>query len=109
MERLAIVGHNSFRAIGFPKSRSPSSPYGPAPQGSQLITMGVAGVDSEQELIGETFWLIPDNFYYDSWHTHIIRRFPLDGCSVSMYGDIFRKGIITDIGTVVNKLTPSLY
>ena len=39
MERLAIVSHNSFRAIGFHKSRSPSPPYGPAPQGSQLITL----------------------------------------------------------------------
>ena len=40
MERLAIISHNSFRAIGLHKSRSPSSPYGPAPQGSQLITLG---------------------------------------------------------------------
>ena len=39
MERLAIFSHNSFRAIGFNKSRSPSSPYGPASQGSQLITL----------------------------------------------------------------------
>ena len=39
MERLAIISHNSFRAIGFHKSRSPSSPYGPALQGSQLITL----------------------------------------------------------------------
>ena len=40
MKRLAIISHNSFRAIGFHESRSPSSPYGPAPQGSQLITLG---------------------------------------------------------------------
>ena len=33
------MSHNSFRAIGFHESRSPSSPYGPAPQGSQLITL----------------------------------------------------------------------
>ena len=39
MERLPIINHNSFRAIGFHKSRSSSSPYGPAPQGSQLITL----------------------------------------------------------------------
>ena len=39
MERLAIISNNSFRAIGFNKRRSPSSPYGPAPQGSQLITL----------------------------------------------------------------------
>ena len=39
MEQLAIISHNFFRANGFHKSRSPSSPYGPAPQGSQLITM----------------------------------------------------------------------
>ena len=39
MEHLAIISNNSFRAIGFHKSRSPSSPYGPAPQGSQLITL----------------------------------------------------------------------
>ena len=41
MEHLAIISHYSFRSIGFHKSRSPSSPYGPAPQGSQLITMYV--------------------------------------------------------------------
>ena len=40
MELLAIISHNSFRAIGFHKSRSPSSPYGPALQGSHLITLG---------------------------------------------------------------------
>ena len=39
MGRLRIISHNSFRAIGFHKSRSPSSPYGPAPQGSQLLTL----------------------------------------------------------------------
>ena len=30
MEQLAINSHNFFRANGFHKSRSPSSPYGPA-------------------------------------------------------------------------------
>ena len=39
MERLAIVRHNSFRAIGFHKSRSPPTPYGPAPQCSQLVML----------------------------------------------------------------------
>ena len=39
MEQLAIISHNFFRANGFHKIRSPSSPYGPAPQGSQLITL----------------------------------------------------------------------
>ena len=39
LERLAIISHNSFRAIGVHKSRYPSSPYVPAPQGSQLITL----------------------------------------------------------------------
>ena len=43
MERLAIISHNSIRDSGFHKSKSFSSPYGPAPQGSQLITLGVAG------------------------------------------------------------------
>ena len=74
-----------------------------------LVLPGEIGADCEVELIGETFWMIPDNLYYDSWHTHSIRRCPLDGCSVSMYGDIFRKGTNTVIGTVVNKLTPTLY
>ena len=27
MERLPIISHNTFKAIGFDKSRSPSSPY----------------------------------------------------------------------------------
>ena len=39
MEQLAIIIHNFFRANGFHKSRSPSSRYDPAPQGSQLITL----------------------------------------------------------------------
>ena len=39
MESLSIITNKSFRAIGFHKSRSPSSPYGPAPQGSQLIML----------------------------------------------------------------------
>ena len=39
MECLAIISHNSFRAIGFHKNRSPTSPYRPALQGSQLITL----------------------------------------------------------------------
>ena len=41
MDHLPIISNNSFRAIGFHKSRSPSSPCGPAPQGSQLITLGL--------------------------------------------------------------------
>ena len=44
MERYAIINHNSFRAIGLHKSRSPLSPYGPAPQGSQLITLLFCGL-----------------------------------------------------------------
>ena len=51
MERLAIVSHNSFRAIGCHKSRSPSSPYGPAPQGSQLITLPVLSMSRNQNMI----------------------------------------------------------
>ena len=39
MEPLAIISHTFFRAVGFHKSKSPSPPYGPAPQGSQLITL----------------------------------------------------------------------
>ena len=38
IERLSIISYNSFRAIGFHKSRSASSPYDPALQGSSLIT-----------------------------------------------------------------------
>ena len=45
MKHLAVISHNFFRAIGFHKSRSPSSPYGPAPQGSQLITLGSPSFD----------------------------------------------------------------
>ena len=33
------LSHNTFRAFGFHKSRSPSSLYGPALQGSQLNTL----------------------------------------------------------------------
>ena len=52
MERLAKISHNSFRTIGFHKSRSPSSPYGPAPHGSQLITMIM--LKHEQEITALT-------------------------------------------------------
>ena len=37
MERLTIISHNSFRAIGFHKSKSPSSPYGPALQSADYV------------------------------------------------------------------------
>ena len=46
MEHLAMISNKSFRAIGFHKIRSPSSPYSPAPQGSQLITLDDDGDDS---------------------------------------------------------------
>ena len=35
-----------------------------------LILPGEIGANCEVELIGEIFWMIPDNLYYDSWHTH---------------------------------------
>ena len=72
-----------------------------------LLLPGGIRADCEEELICETFWKIPDNFYFDSWHTHIIRSCPLDVCSVSIYGDIFRNGIVN--GNVVNELTPTLF
>ena len=48
MECLAIFSHYFFRAIGYHKSRSPSSPYGPALQGSQLIMLGMVGGHGRQ-------------------------------------------------------------
>ena len=36
MEPFSIISHNFFRANGFHKIMSPSSPYGPALQGIQL-------------------------------------------------------------------------
>ena len=44
MKHLTIISHYSFRAIGFHKSRSPSSIYSPAPQGIQLITLIGIGI-----------------------------------------------------------------
>ena len=44
MGRLAMITLKFIRAIGFHKSRSPSIPYSPAPQGSQLITLNTAVV-----------------------------------------------------------------
>ena len=55
MEHLPIISHNSFRAIGFHKSRSPSPPYGPAPQGSQRITM----VSITKPPLLQEVWLAP--------------------------------------------------
>ena len=46
MERLAIISHTCFRAIH--KNRSPLSPYGPAPQGIQLITLVGAVLQTPQ-------------------------------------------------------------
>ena len=39
MELLGIISHTFFRTNGCHKTRSPSPPYGPASQGSQLITL----------------------------------------------------------------------
>ena len=50
MEHLRIISHNSFRVIGFHKSRSPSSPYGPAPKGSQLIRLNLGHTWNKQFL-----------------------------------------------------------
>ena len=37
----------------------------------------VAG--GEEELIGKTSWQLPDNFCFNSWHKHSVKRCPVDG------------------------------
>ena len=67
-------------------------------------------VDCEEELIGETLWRIPNDFYLDIWHTHSVRRSPVDGCKVNQHnGNIVNKKTYGVIGTVVDGMTPTLY
>ena len=73
-----------------------------------LVLIGEVGVDCEEELIGETFWRIPDGFYLDRWHTHSVRKSPLEACNVGLSGDIFIKKTNKVIGTVVKGLTHTL-
>ena len=74
-----------------------------------LIIEGKVCVDCEDELIGETLWRIPDDFYLDIWHTHSVRRSPVEGYKVGLNGDIINKKTKHVIGTVVDGLTPTLY
>ena len=53
-----------------------------------LVLTGEIGEDCEEHYIGETFWYLPEGFYYDHWHTASIRRAPID-CWVNKSG-IFR-------------------
>ena len=53
-----------------------------------LVLTGEIGEDCEEHYIGETFWNLPDGFFYDHWHTESIRRAPKD-CWVNKSG-IFR-------------------
>ena len=75
-----------------------------------LIIEGKVCVDCEEELIGETLWRIPDDFYLDIWHTHSVRRSPVEGCKVNQHnGNIVNKKTYDVIGTVVDGTTPTLY
>ena len=74
-----------------------------------LVLKGEIGEDCEEELIGETFWKIRDDYYFDSWHTHSVRRCPVNGCMVGVTGNIFVKGTYTAIGNVVDDITHTLY
>ena len=74
-----------------------------------LVLTGEVCENCEEELIGETLWIMPVGFYYDRWPTHNIRRSPVPGCNVSEYGEIYLKGTYTKIGTVVNNLTHTIY
>ena len=53
-----------------------------------LLLEGEIGKDCEEELIGETFWKIPNDYYFDSWHTHSVRSVPVNGCMVGMTGKL---------------------
>ena len=77
---------------------------------NDLVIEGEVCEDCEEELIGETLWRIPDDFYLDTWHTHSVRRSPVEGCKVNFFnGNIVNKKTLDVIGTVVNGLTPTLY
>ena len=56
MELLGIISHTAFRTNGCHKSRSPSPPYGPASQGSQLIYLACHGEDKFSENLGFILW-----------------------------------------------------
>ena len=74
-----------------------------------LILEGEIGEDCEEELIGETLWKIPNDYYFDSWHTHSVKRVPVNGFIVGMTGNILAKGSYTAIGNVVDDMTHTLY
>ena len=75
-----------------------------------LVLEGEVCEDCEEELIGETLWRIPDGFYLDLWHTHSVRKSPIEGYKVNQFnGNIVNKKTLDVIGTVVNGLTHTLY
>ena len=61
MEHLATISHNSYSRY---KSRSPSSPYGPSPQGSQLISLGRPLFGPEKQLKNILLDLIKTTILY---------------------------------------------
>ena len=69
MEHLAIISHNSFRAVGFHKSRSASSPYGPAPEGSQLILLDLSSVRVGTDLVSHHIYIIGYIAFFSRCHT----------------------------------------
>ena len=76
---------------------------------NDLVIEGKVCKDSEEELIGETLWRIPNSFYLDIWHTHSVRKSPVEGCKIGFNGNIINKKTYNVIGTLVNGLTPTLY
>ena len=41
-----------------------------------LVLIGEIAENWEDEYLGETFWNLPEGFYYDSWYTDSVRRAP---------------------------------
>ena len=52
----------------------------------QIVLNGDIAEDCEDEYIGETFWRLPEEFYFDHFHTNAVRRAP-KGCWMNRLGE----------------------
>ena len=62
-----------------------------------FILYGYIATDCEDEYIGETFWRLSEEFYFDHFHTNAVRRAP-KGCWMNRCGDFLNKQKIRSLG-----------
>ena len=51
-----------------------------------IVLHGDIAEDCEDEYIGETFWRLPKELYFDHFHTNAVRRAP-EGCWMNRLGE----------------------